>query len=63
MSQAWCKCVSKKLGAVQRDFGIGATSEGAGTGWVQVNGKNKLNWAQRMEYDIRRVQYWSLRLD
>ena len=33
------------------------------TGWAQVNGRNKLNWTQRMEYDIWYVQNWSLRVD
>ena len=33
------------------------------TGWAQVNGRNKLNWTQRMEYDIWYVQHWSLRMD
>ena len=33
------------------------------TGWAQVNGRNKLNWSQRMEYDIWYVQHWSLRMD
>jgi undecaprenyl phosphate N,N'-diacetylbacillosamine 1-phosphate transferase len=33
------------------------------TGWAQVNGRNKLNWSQRMEYDIGYVQNWSLRMD
>jgi lipopolysaccharide/colanic/teichoic acid biosynthesis glycosyltransferase len=33
------------------------------TGWAQVNGRNKLNWSQRMEYDIWYVQNWSLHVD
>jgi len=33
------------------------------TGWAQVNGRNKLNWSKRMEYDIWYVQNWSLQLD
>ena len=33
------------------------------TGWAQVNGRNKLNWTQRMEYDIWYVQNWSLHID
>ena len=33
------------------------------TGWAQVNGRNKLNWTQRMEYDIWYVQNWSLHVD
>jgi undecaprenyl phosphate N,N'-diacetylbacillosamine 1-phosphate transferase len=33
------------------------------TGWAQVNGRNKLNWSQRMKYDLLYTQHWSLRLD
>lgn len=33
------------------------------TGWAQVNGRNKLNWTQRIEFDIWYVQNWSLRMD
>ena len=33
------------------------------TGWAQVNGRNKLNWSQRMKYDLWYTQHWSLRLD
>lgn len=33
------------------------------TGWAQVNGRNSLNWQQRMEYDIWYVEHWRLPLD
>lgn len=33
------------------------------TGWAQVNGRNKLNWPQRIEYDVWYVEHWSLQLD
>ncbi len=33
------------------------------TGWAQVNGRNKLNWRQRLDYDIWYVENWSLLLD
>lgn len=33
------------------------------TGWAQVNGRNKLNWPERIEYDIWYVENWSLWLD
>lgn len=33
------------------------------TGLAQVNGRNSLGWAQRIEYDIEYVQRQSLRLD
>jgi len=33
------------------------------TGWAQVNGRNKLNWTQRIEYDVWYVDNWSLTLD
>ena len=33
------------------------------TGWAQVNGRNKLNWSQRMKYDLWYTQHWSLRMD
>lgn len=33
------------------------------TGWAQVNGRNKLNWSQRMHYDLWYVRNWSLLLD
>ena len=33
------------------------------TGWAQVNGRNKLNWPQRIEYDVWYVEHWSLLLD
>lgn len=33
------------------------------TGWAQVNGRNKLNWSQRMKYDLWYTQQWSLRMD
>ena len=33
------------------------------TGWAQVNGRNKLNWTKRIEFDVWYVQNWSLYLD
>ena len=33
------------------------------TGWAQVKGRNKLNWSQRMKYDLWYTQQWSLLLD
>ncbi len=33
------------------------------TGWAQVNGRNALNWQQRMTYDIWYIDNWSLALD
>lgn len=33
------------------------------TGWVQVNGRNALNWEQKFEFDIWYVDHQSFRLD
>lgn len=33
------------------------------TGWAQVNGRNKLNWPERIELDVWYVDNWSLKLD
>lgn len=33
------------------------------TGWAQVNGRNKLTWPGRIEYDVWYVENWSLWLD
>lgn len=33
------------------------------TGWAQVNGRNKLNWPERIELDVWYVENWSLWLD
>jgi len=33
------------------------------TGWAQVKGRNKLNWPQKIEYDVWYVEHWSLPLD
>ena len=33
------------------------------TGWAQVNGRNKLNWQQKIPLDIWYVRNWSLCLD
>ena len=33
------------------------------TGLSQVKGRNKLNWSQRMKYDLLYTQHWSLRMD
>jgi|GEM_PF-620224 len=33
------------------------------TGWAQVNGRNKLTWPERIEYDVWYVENWSLWLD
>jgi len=33
------------------------------TGWAQVNGRNKLNWPERIKYDVWYVENWSLWLD
>lgn len=33
------------------------------TGWAQVNGRNSLSWAERIEYDLWYVQNWSILLD
>ena len=32
-------------------------------GWAQVNGRNKLSWLERIEYDVWYVENWSLLLD
>ncbi|MBC7248244.1 MAG: sugar transferase [Actinobacteria bacterium] len=32
-------------------------------GWAQVNGRNKLSWPERIEYDVWYVENWSLLLD
>ena len=33
------------------------------TGWAQVNGRNSISWAERIELDIWYVEHWSLWLD
>jgi lipopolysaccharide/colanic/teichoic acid biosynthesis glycosyltransferase len=33
------------------------------TGWAQVNGRNAIDWDQRIELDIWYVDHWSLALD
>ncbi len=33
------------------------------TGWAQVNGRNNLNWAQKIEFDIEYVHNFSLLMD
>lgn len=33
------------------------------TGWAQVNGRNKLSWAEKFEFDLYYVENWSLKLD
>ncbi len=33
------------------------------TGWAQVNGRNKLTWAEKIEYDIEYVQKFSVWMD
>ncbi len=33
------------------------------TGWAQVNGRNNLNWSQKIEYDIEYVNKFSLWFD
>ena len=33
------------------------------TGWAQVNGRNALDWAQKLELDVWYVEHWSLWLD
>ena len=33
------------------------------TGWAQVNGRNNLNWSQKIEYDIEYVHKFSLWMD
>ena len=33
------------------------------TGWAQVNGRNSLTWAKRIEYDVWYVENYSLWLD
>ena len=33
------------------------------TGWAQVNGRNNLNWAQKIEFDIEYVHKFSLFMD
>jgi len=33
------------------------------TGWAQVNGRNALNWPQRLALDVWYVDHWSLALD
>lgn len=32
-------------------------------GWAQVNGRNQLSWAERIELDIWYVDNWSMKLD
>jgi lipopolysaccharide/colanic/teichoic acid biosynthesis glycosyltransferase len=33
------------------------------TGWTQVNGRNRLSWEEKFEFDLWYVDYWSLSLD
>jgi lipopolysaccharide/colanic/teichoic acid biosynthesis glycosyltransferase len=33
------------------------------TGWALVNGRNKLTWPERIEYDVWYVEHWSFWLD
>ena len=33
------------------------------TGLAQVNGRNRMNWPERIEWDLRYVENQSLRLD
>lgn len=33
------------------------------TGWAQVNGRNKLSWSEKFEFDLYYVDNWSLKLD
>jgi len=33
------------------------------TGWAQIHGRNELSWPERIEYDIRYIENWSLWLD
>lgn len=33
------------------------------TGWAQVNGRNALNWEEKLQMDVWYVDNWSLRLD
>jgi lipopolysaccharide/colanic/teichoic acid biosynthesis glycosyltransferase len=33
------------------------------TGWAQVNGRNRLTWPRRFEYDVWYVDHWSIGLD
>lgn len=33
------------------------------TGWALVNGRNKLSWEEKIEYDIWYIDNWSLWLD
>ncbi len=33
------------------------------TGWVQVNGRNSLDWPEKFELDVWYVEHWSLLLD
>ena len=33
------------------------------TGWAQVNGRNDIDWDQRIELDIWYIDHWSLALD
>ena len=33
------------------------------SGWAQVNGRNALDWGERIKLDIWYVQNWSLPLD
>lgn len=33
------------------------------TGWAQVNGRNKLSWCEKFEFDLYYVDNWSLKLD
>lgn len=33
------------------------------TGWAQIHGRNELSWPERIEYDIRYIQNWSIWLD
>lgn len=33
------------------------------TGWAQTNGRNQLDWPERLELDVWYVEHWSLSLD
>ncbi|WP_163193868.1 sugar transferase [Clostridium thermarum] len=33
------------------------------TGWAQINGRNSISWANKLELDVWYVEHWSLWLD
>jgi len=33
------------------------------TGWAQINGRNRLTWERKFEYDVWYVDHWTIGLD